>query len=104
MQTCNFIPNETMLGDDMDPPWITKKLKSMIQEKILFYKKYLKPNKKETFQAFFQIQERVRLAFDDFKKKYYEKHSNKLSNDKLNGKFYNIFLTVKNSLHTPHTS
>ena len=44
-----------MLGDDMDPPWITKKLKSMIQEKILFYKKYLKPNKKETFQAFFKF-------------------------------------------------
>ena len=60
----------------------------MIQEKNLFYKKYLKPNNQETFQAFSQIQERVQLAIEDSKKKYYEKLSNKLSNDKLNGKCY----------------
>ena len=84
----NFIPNETILVDDRDPPWITRKLKSIIQEKNLFYKKYLKPNKQETFQAFSQIQERVRLANEDSKKKYYEKLSNKLSCDKLNGKCY----------------
>ena len=84
----NFIPNETILVDDRDPPWITRKLKSMIQEKNLFYKKYLKPNNQEKFQAFSQIQERVRLAIEDSKKKYYKKLSNKLSNDKFNGKCY----------------
>ena len=68
----NFIPNETILVNDSDPPWITRKSKSMIQEKNLFYKKYLKPNNQETFQAFSQIQERVRLAVEDSKKKYYE--------------------------------
>ena len=56
----------------------------MIQEKNLFYKKYLKPKNQGTFQAFSQIQERVRLASEDSKKKYYEKLSNKLANDKLN--------------------
>ena len=84
----NFIPNETILVDDRDPPWITSKLKSMIHEKNLFYKKYLIPNNKETSQAFSQIQVRVRLAIEDSKKKYYEKLSNKLSNDKLNGRYY----------------
>ena len=84
----NFIPNETKLVDDRDPPWITRKLKSMIQEKNLFYKKCLKSNNQETFQAFSQIQERVRLAIEDSKKTYYENLSNKLSNDKLNGKCY----------------
>ena len=84
----NFIPNETKLVDDRDPPWITRKLKNMIQEKNLFYKKYLKSNNQETFQAFSQIQERVRLAIEDSKETYYEKFSNKLSNDKLNGKCY----------------
>ena len=80
----NFIPNETILVDDRDPPLITRKLKSMIQEKNLFYKKYLKPNSQEKFQAFFQIQEGVRVAIEDSKKKYFGKLSNKLSNDKLN--------------------
>ena len=32
----NFIPNKTILADDRDSPWITSKLKSMIQEKNLF--------------------------------------------------------------------
>ena len=84
----NFIPNETILVDERDPLWITRKLKSMIQDKNLFYKKYLKPNSQETFQAFSQIQERVRLAIEDSKKMYYEKLSNKFSNDKFNGKCY----------------
>ena len=57
----NFIPNETILVDDRDPPWITSKLKSMIQKKNLFYKKSLKLNNQETIQAYSQIQERVRL-------------------------------------------
>ena len=88
------MPNETILVDDSDPPWITRKSKSMIQEKNLFYKKYLKPNNQETFQAFSQIQERVRLATEDSKKKYYEKFSNKLSHDKFNGKCYWTILKV----------
>ena len=81
-----LIPNETVLANDRDPPWITSKLKSMIQKRNLFYKKYLKPNNQETLQTFFQIQERVRLVIEDSKKKYYKNLSNKLSNDKLNRK------------------
>ena len=82
---CNFIPNETALVDDRDLPWI--KLKSTIQKKKSFYIKYLKPNNQETLQAFCQIQERVCLPIENSKKKY-EKLSNKLLNDKLNGKCY----------------
>ena len=53
----NFTLIETILIDDEDPPWITSKLKILIEEKNLFYKKYLKPNNHETFQAFSQTQE-----------------------------------------------
>ena len=72
----NFLSNETIMVDDRDPRWIIRRLKSMVQEKNLFYKKYLKPNNQETFQAFSQIQEPVPLAIEDSKKKYYEKLSN----------------------------
>ena len=64
----------------------------MIHKKNLFYKKYLKPNNQETFQAFSQVLERVRLASEDSNKKYCEKLSNKLSNDKPNGKCYMTIL------------
>ena len=61
----NLKPNKAVLVNDRDPPWITSKLKSIIQEKNLFYKKnHLKPNNQEIFQAFSQIQERVRLAIE----------------------------------------
>ena len=60
----------------------------IIQEKNVLDKKYLKPNNQETFKAFSQIREQDRLAIENSKKKYYEKVSNKLSNDKLNGKCY----------------
>ena len=31
----NFIPHETVTCDDRDPPWITSKIKGLIQKKIL---------------------------------------------------------------------
>ena len=52
----NFIPKKTILADDSNPSWFTSKIKGMIQEKNLFYKKNLKPNYQETLQAFTQIQ------------------------------------------------
>ena len=44
----NFIPNETILIDDRDSPWISKKIKSLILEKNLGFRKYFKTNNSET--------------------------------------------------------
>ena len=30
---CNFIPHETVLFDDRDPPWMNKEIKKLIHEK-----------------------------------------------------------------------
>ena len=30
---CNFIPHETVLFGDRDPPWMSKEIKQMIHEK-----------------------------------------------------------------------
>ena len=38
----NFIPHETKIFDDREPPWINDKVKTMIQEKNKFYQLYLK--------------------------------------------------------------
>ena len=36
----NFIPHETLTIDDKDPPWFTKKIKNITQEKNNVYKSY----------------------------------------------------------------
>ena len=37
----NFIPNETIIFDDRDPPWLKKNLKNMINHKDVIYKKLI---------------------------------------------------------------
>ena len=105
----NFIPNETILVDDRDPPWITRKLKSMIQVKNLFCKKYLKRNNQETFKHFLKFRNQsgwqLRIPRKSIMKNF---HINSRMIDKLNGKCYwtnlKCFFNGENSLHTPHTS
>ena len=38
----NFIPQETKIFNDREPPWINNKVKTMIQEKNKIYQLYLK--------------------------------------------------------------
>ena len=38
----NFIPHETTICDDSDPPWINSKIKKVIHEKNKKYKKYIR--------------------------------------------------------------
>ena len=35
----NFIPHETVLCDDRDPPWFNNKIKSLIHEKNIIFKR-----------------------------------------------------------------
>ena len=58
----NFIPNETMLMDDRDPPWIRKNIKGLIHDKKLVYKKHLKKNNSETQRTLYEIQDQILLA------------------------------------------
>ena len=82
-----------------------KQIKKYDSREKPILQKISKTKQPRNIQAFSQIQERFRQAIEYSKKKYYKKLSNKLSNDKLNGKCYwtilKRFLTVKNSLHTP---
>ena len=46
----NFTPDETMLIDDIDSPWINKWMKGLINEKhLLLYKKHPKIINSELF-------------------------------------------------------
>ena len=49
----NFIPHETKIFNDQEPPWINNKVKTMIQEKKKFYQLYLK-NKSNILATIFE--------------------------------------------------
>ena len=76
----NFILNKNII-DDRDPPYINKKIKGLIHERNLVSKKHLKKINSDIQRAFYQIQDQLRLAIGNSKLKYYQKLSNKLSND-----------------------
>ena len=42
----NYIPHETVIFDDSDPPWINKNTKQLILEKNEMYNKYVKKKTK----------------------------------------------------------
>ena len=37
----NYIPHETIICDDKDPPWFNNNIKQLIQEKSNTYKSYI---------------------------------------------------------------
>ena len=88
----NFIPNKTILIDDRDSPWISKKIKTLILEKNLGYRRYLKKNNPETRRDFYPVLDQVQL--ENSKLKYYQKLLDKLSlsNDTFKGKYYRSIL------------
>ena len=51
----NYIPHETIMCDDRDPPWINKNIKQLILEKNQAYKSYLRSNKFLQFLNHFQL-------------------------------------------------
>ena len=98
----NFIPNETIISN-RDPPCVNKKIGGLIPQKNLVYKKQLEKNNSENQRAFSQIQDHVRLSIENSKLKYYQKLSNKLSNDTFKGTCYwNIRKNVFNSKKIPY--
>ena len=50
----NFIPHETRIFNNGEPPWINNKVKTMIQEKTKLYQFYLK-NKSNMLAAKLEI-------------------------------------------------
>ena len=51
----NFIPNETKRIIPRDPPWITKPLKTLLNRKNRFFKKYKRHG--------YKLEDKVRLEY-----------------------------------------
>ena len=99
----NFVPNEIKKIIPRDPPWITKKLKTMLNKKNRFYKSYKNNG--------YKIEDKIRL--DDFrlecqnavilaKESYLINLGNKVNNPNTSHKLYwKIIQIVMNKTRAP---
>ena len=85
----NFIPHETIICDDRDPPWINKEIKKLMIEKNLAFKSYCCANGNmfllEKFKA---LQYQLHISIEESKEKYYTKLSSRLADPLTSPKTY----------------
>ena len=68
----NFIPHETKIFNDREPPWINNKVKTMIQEKNKIYQLYLKNKSNMLATKLETLQNLIYETLISCKSKYYE--------------------------------
>ena len=84
----NFIPHETIICDDRDPPWINNRIKKLIYERNSLYKDYRKNNDTQIFEKLTLLQKKLHLAMEESKDTYYSDLSTKLAKQNSNPKTY----------------
>ena len=76
----NFIPHETIICDDRDPPWINNEIKKLMIEKNLAVKSHYCSNRNmfllEKFKA---LQYQLHVSIEESREKYYTKLSSRSS-------------------------
>ena len=74
-----YIPHETIIYDDKDPPWFNNNIKQLIQEKNNTYKSYILSYKNpQIFDGVKSLQNRLKCSVASNKEKYYLRISKKL--------------------------
>ena len=87
----NFIPYETLTFDDKDPPWFTKKIKNLIQDKNNVYKSYQNSKNNSSIHYLRRLkvlQEDLHNATEVSKPNYYSRVTYKLTHIQKNTKVY----------------
>ena len=77
---CNFIPHETVLFDDRDPPWMNKEIKKLIHEKKNIFNCFRRNNNDEQLlDRLKNLQAQLNFLIEKSKRKYYSRLTKKLS-------------------------
>ena len=99
----NYIPHETIICDDRDPPWINKDIKQLILDKNHAYKSYIRNDKSLQFFNQFQfLQTKLSSLIEESKNQYYTRLSHKLLDPKTSQKSYwSILKTFLNNKKIP---
>ena len=73
----NFIPHETVIFDDRDAPWITNRIKKIISDKNLAFKRFLNKkgfvNKSSNLERFSSFQNKLSSLIQTSKQEYFSK-------------------------------
>ena len=72
----NFIPHETIIYDDRDPPWINNRIKKLIHERNNLYKVYRINNDPQIFEKLTFLQ-KLDLTIQESKDTYFSDLSTK---------------------------
>ena len=96
----NYIPHETKICDDRDPPWMTTKIKELISQKNKLYSRIKKRN--NSFldkQLLHSLQQHLSKSIENAKNKYFFRISEKLNNPNTSTKCYwSLIKTLLNVL------
>ena len=103
---CNFIPYETVLFDDRDPPWMNKEAKKLIfEKKNIFNCVRQNNNDKQLLDRLKDLQTQLDFQIRKYNWKYYSRITNKLSDIgksfKTYGSILKSFLTGKKIPYIP---
>ena len=85
----NFIPNETIVCNDKDPPWFNNRIKNLIKEKNATYKifRHNKDNPDLIYHLKF-LHERLSTTVESSKGRYYARITNRLNHTQKSSKTY----------------
>ena len=85
----NYIPHEIIICDDRDPPWITNRVKKLINEKNDTFQWYLHSNKDpKLFSNVEYLQNELKSLIEANKEKYYSRISKRMMNASTSAKTY----------------
>ena len=96
----NFIPHETILCNDKDPPCLNKKIRTLIKEKNMAFNRYRNNSSNLELKRHLKfLQENLNTSIESSKQRYYSRIANKLNNTQKNSRSYwslmKIFLNNK---------
>ena len=77
---CDFVPHETVLHNDRDPPWMNNELKRLIHEKKNIFNCFRRNNNnKQLLDRLKDLQLQLNFLIEKSKGKYYSRITSKLS-------------------------
>ena len=85
----NFIPHESIVCNDKDPPWFNSRIRSLIHEKNILSKRYHKKGNNTLYlRKLRYLQERLNTSINLSKDKYFSRMTKKLTEIQKNSKAY----------------